>query len=243
MANLLFLLLLYGDDAMRTFKFFSILVLYGSLLSQAQAAPVMVSALRSPADTYSLFYIDGAKLRGGTSVAEEQIILTDQLAALDPPLKPCFAGRDLNPTSIRCGSGTTQMQLGSSEFFGYDLETLLIGPPITLNRGVRQLWFSNFLAPTILGPGDNVGRIASIHFTGRMAQFGMLVDPGANASLSSIQFIVNDHALSPVALTPGVVQFVGVEDSQGFTDLTIVGAGITRAFVADQFSIVPLANF
>jgi hypothetical protein len=228
---------------MRTFTFFAVLTLYVGLSQGVQAAPVMVPALRSTADTYSLFYIDGARLRGGTSVAQEQAILTAQLAALTPPLKPCFATGDLNATNIRCGSGTTQMQLGISELFGYNLETLLTGVPITLDRGVRQLWFSNFLSPNGTIPGDAVGRLARIHFAGRMAQFGMLVDPGVNASLNSIQFIVNGQALPPQPLTSGVVQFVGVEDPQGFTDLTVIAGGVTRAFVADKLAFVPLANF
>ncbi len=228
---------------MRTFTFFAVLTLYVGLSQGVQAVPVMVPALRSTADTYSLFYIDGARLKGGTSVAQEQAILTAQLAALTPPLKPCFATADLNATNIRCGSGTTQMQLGISEIFGYNLETLLTGVPVTLDRGVRQLWFANFLSPNGTIPGDSVGRLARIHFTGRMAQFGMLVDPGLNASLTSIQFIVNGQALPPQPLTAGVVQFVGVEDPQGFTDLTVIAGGVTRAFVADKLAFVPLANF
>lgn len=228
---------------MRTFTFFAILTLYVGLSLRVQAAPVMVPSLRSTANTYSLFYIDGSRLRGGISVAQEQVFITGQLAALTPPLKPCFASGDLNPTSIRCGTGTTQMQLGISEIFGYSLETLLQPAPIALDRGVKQLWFSNFLSPNGTMPGDSVGRNARIHFTGRMAQFGMLVDPGVFTSLSSIQFIVNGKALAPTPLTAGVVQFVGVEDTQGFTDLTIIAAGVTRSFVADQLAFVPLANF
>ncbi|MDD1620376.1 MAG: hypothetical protein LUQ11_02760 [Methylococcaceae bacterium] len=228
---------------MRTFTFLAILILYAGLSLRVQAAPVMVPALRDTADTYTLFYIDPKRLDSGVSVAQEQAILTSQLAALSPPLKPCFAAGDLNPSNIRCGKGNTQMQLGTSEVFGYDLETLLIGAPITVARGVRELWFSNFMSPNGTIPGDSVGRLARIHFTGRMAQFGMLVDPGLNASLASIQFIVNGQALPPKPLTTGVVQFVGVEDPQGFTDLTIIAGGVTRAFVADKLAFVPLANF
>lgn len=228
---------------MRTLTFFTILILYAGLSLRVEAAPTLIPALRSTADTYSLFFVDGTRLKGGTSVAQEQAILTDQLATLTPPLKPCFATGDLNPTNIRCGTGTTQMQLGISEIFGYSLETLLQPAPITLDRGVKQLWFSNFMAPNGTIAGDSVGRVARIHFTGRMAQFGMLVDPGLNASLTSVQFIVNGQALPPTPLTAGVVQFVGVEDRQGFTDLTIIGAGVTRAFVADKLALVPLANF
>lgn len=228
---------------MRPFSFIAALAFYAGLSQGVQAAPVMVPTLRSTADTYSLFYVDGTRLKGGSSVAQEQAFLTSQLLALSPVLKPCFTIGDLNPTNIRCGTGTSQMQLGTSELYGYNLETLLVGAPVALNRGVRQLWFSNFLAPNLTIPGDSVGRIARIHFTGRMAQFGMLVDPGLNASLNSLQFIVNGQALPPQQFTPGVVQFVGVEDKEGFTDLTIVAGGVTRAFVADKLAFVPLANF
>lgn len=228
---------------MRTFTFFAIMTLYVCLGLQVQAAPTMITALRDTANTYSLFYIDGSRLKGGTSVAQEQAILIAQLTALTPPLRPCFASGDLNPTNIRCGSGTTQMQLGISELFGYSLETLLQSVPVALDRGVKQLWFSNFLSPNGTIPGDSVGRNARIHFTGRMAQFGMLVDPGLNASLTSIQFIVNGKALPPTPLAAGAVQFVGVEDPQGFTDLTIIAGGVTRSFVADKLAFVPLANF
>ncbi|MGR8931790.1 MAG: hypothetical protein ACU836_14225 [Gammaproteobacteria bacterium] len=227
---------------MRTFNLITLLTLSASLAPPVQAAPAMIPATRDTPEIYSLFYIDAARLKG-SSVAQEEAYLTEQLAALTPPRKPCFASGDLNATNIRCGSGTTQIQLGISEIYGYDLETLLVGAPITLNRGVRQLWYANFMSPNLTIPGDSVGRIARFHFTGRMAQFGMLVDPGANSSLNSIQFIVNGEALPPKPLTAGVVEFVGVEDSQGFTDVTIIAAGITRAFVADQLAIVPLANF
>ena len=229
---------------MRIFALFAILTLYAGLSLPVQAAPVMVPALRSTATTYSLFFVDGARLRGGvTAVATAKTALTAQLAALTPPLKPCFTTGDLNATNIRCGTGTSQMQLGISELFGYNLETLLVGVPFTLDRGVRQLMASNFLSPVLTTPGDGAGRIGRIHFTGRMAQFGMLVDPGLNASLNSIQFIVNGQALPPQPLTAGVVKFVGVEDTHGFTDLTVIAAGVSRAFVADQLAFVPLANF
>jgi hypothetical protein len=228
---------------MRTFTFFAILILYAGLSLPVQAAPVMVPALRSTADAYSLFFVDSKRLRGGVSVPQAQAALTAQLAALTPPLKPCFTTGDLNATNIRCGTGTTQMQLGISELFGYNLETLLVGVPVTLDRGVRQLMASNFLSPVLTTPGDSAGRVTRIHFTGRMAQFGMLVDPGLNASLNSIQFIVNGQALPPQTLTAGVVKFVGVEDPQGFTDITVIAAGVSRAFVADQLAFVPLANF
>lgn len=228
---------------MRTFSFFSILMLYAGLGPLVQAAPVMVAGLRETAETYSLFYIDPKKLRGGLSVAQEQALLTEQLTALTPPLKPCFSSGNLNITNLRCGSGTTQMQLGSGEIYSYNLESLLLAVPITLDRGVTPIWFANFLAPDETIPGDNLGRVARIHFTGRMAQFGMLVDPGINGSLSNIQFIVNGQALPPKPMNPGAAQFVGVEDKQGFTDITIIAGGATRAFVADKLAFLPLAKF
>jgi hypothetical protein len=232
---------------MRILTFFFVLALYGGMSLSVQAAPVAISAVRSTADTYSLFFVDAKGLRNGRSAAQAMLSLTDQLAVLTPPLKPCFTTGDLNATNIRCGSGSNQMQLGVSEIFSYNLETLLLGVPVTLERGVRQLMTSNFLSPnqfTIPAtPGDSAGRVARIHFTGQMAQFGMLVDPGLFNSLNTIQFIVNGHALSPVALTGGVVQFVGVEDAQGFTDLTVIASGVTRAFVADKLAFLPLAKF
>lgn len=230
---------------MRTFAFFAVLLFYVGLSLRVQASPIMIPALRSTADTYSLFYIDPKKLDSKLTVAQEQAILTSQLAALTPPLKPCFTTGNLNTTNIRCGTGTRQMQLGISEVFGYNLESLLAGQPepITLDKGVTPIWFANFQSPDLAIPGDSVGRIARIHFTGRMAQFGMQVDPGLNGSLNSIRFIVNGQVLPPASLTAGVIQFVGVEDPQGFTDLTIIAGGNTRAFVADKLAFVPLANF
>lgn len=241
---------------MRTYTFFLILTLYAGLSLPVQAVPVMVPALRSTANTYSIFFINPKQLSGNTSVAQAQIALTNQLAALTPPLKSCFTDIDFNGTNIRCGTGNAQMQLGISEFFGYNRETLLQGlPSNTLDKSVHKVWASNFLTPPITQPPTPTenGRVARIHFTGRMAQFGMLVDPGrAGApqlntvllgSLNTIQFIVNGQALPPKPITAGVVQFIGVEDTHGFTDITVIAAGVTRAFVADKLAFVPLANF
>lgn len=228
---------------MRTFTFFAILILYAGLSLRAQAAPVMVSALRSTAETYVLFYIEPKRLPSGMTVALEQANLTAELAAMTPPMKPCFANGNLNATNIRCGTGTLQMQLGINELFSYNLETSLPALPFNLDKGVTQTWFANFLSPDGIIPGDNFGRLTRIHFTGRMAQFGMLVDPGLNGSVNSIQFIVNGKALAPTPLIAGTVQFVGVEDPQGFTDLTVIAGGATRAFVADKLAFVPLAKF
>ena len=228
---------------MRTFKLFAIFMLYTGLCLPVQAAPKMVASLKNVAETYSVFFIDAKVLRKGITVPQAQATLTAQLAALTPPIKPCYTNADLNATNIRCGTGNTQMQLGSVELYSYNLETLLPGLPIVLDKGVHELMVANFVSPNIGIVGDTTGRIAHVHFTGRVAQFGLDVDPGINASAQSIQLVVNGQALPPQTLTPGVVQFVGVEDQQGFTDVTIISSSITRAFVADKFAFVPLAKF
>lgn len=209
----------------------------------AQAAPVMVPALKSPAQTYAFFYTDTTALlkKKIDPVAFKQSV-ADQLAPLG--VQPCWTATDLNATNIRCGDlAAGQMRLGINELFSYTLEALLPKDPITVPKDAnfKQVFIANAISAGGNVTPDIVGRVSGIHFSTRVAQFGMLVDPN---SATTIQFIVNDQALPPQTLTTGVPQFVGVEDPHGFSDVTIVAGGpLGQGFVADRLSFVPLSQF
>jgi hypothetical protein len=124
----------------------------------------------------------------------------------------------------------------------------------TLNKLILTSKGSNFVVGTVGVPnsGDATGRVVNVHFNQRVTRFGLLVDAGQAAapSLQGMQFFVNRQTTPVKALTGGVPIFVGVEDSAGFTDVTIITTGEvgnptteTRSWIADQFSFLPLAAF
>lgn len=209
----------------------------------AEAAPVMVPALKSPARTYAFFYTDTAALlkkKINPDTFKQSVAV--QLAPAG--VTPCWTPGDLNSTDIRCGDlATGQMQLGVNELFSYTLEALLPKDVISLPKdaNLKQVFIANSVAAGGNITPDIVGRVSRIHFTIRIAQFGMLVDPN---SATTVQFIVNDQALPPQALTTGVPRFVAVEDPHGFSDVTIIAGGaLGQGFVADRLGFVPISRF
>ena len=156
-------------------------------------------------------------------------------------ITPCPIAADLNLTGFGCGNGA--IRFGNNELFTYNTGTLIKPVSVNLDNGVRQQYGANFLSPNGTFPGDSTGRVVGIHFKQRMAQFGLMIDPGLAGSVNGIQFIVNRQATPVQPIAAGVPQFVGVEDSAGFTDVTIIASGTPRAWIADQFSYLPLAAF
>jgi hypothetical protein len=237
------------DLSMQFFKYkVLIALLIGMASATAYATPINIPAVRVTQDTkvYTFFTFDAqklGKLRPPLSVQQAKVRLDQQLLA-DPAtsnITACPITGDVNATNVTCGNGA--IQFGGGEFFTYSLATDLPGIPLRLDNGVREQFGANFLSPNNPAPGDTTGRVVRIHFNKRMAQFGLMIDPGPGGSVSGIQFIVNRQTTPVQALTPGIPQFVGVEDSAGFTDVTIIATGTVRAWVADQFSYLPLANF
>ena len=239
---------------MRFFKFHVLIALSFWIVSAVDAAPITIPAVRTTPTTkvYTFFTFDAAALsRQGLFVTRELQNLTQQLISNDPAvpsITPCEIAGDLNVTGVSCGNGA--IRFGTNELFTYNTANAL--PAVTnrfpkgtrLVKGIRQQYGANFLSPNpVTGTGgDTTGRVVRIHFNQRMAQFGLMIDPGAS-SVNGIQFIVNRQATPVQTLTAGVPQFVGVEDSAGFTDVTIIASGTPRAWIADQFSYVPLAAF
>ena len=227
---------------MKILKLFALPVVCLWLGSPAQAAPRVISAMAGAATTYSFFNVDANKLKGRT-VAEVQNALQLQLDSAG--LTACWVTGDLNATNINCGNGA--MRFGNTELYTYNLETRIPGFPLDKEMKVviREAQGVNFISPNGTVLGDTTGRVVRIHFKQRVERFGMLVDAGAATapSVNGIQFIVNRQSTPVQPLTAGAPQFVGVEDSAGFTDVTIVASGTPRAWIADQFAFVPLAAF
>ena len=137
------------------------------------------------------------------------------------------------------------MRFGNAELYTYNLETNIPGVPFALDRAIGEAQGVNFIAPNGTVLGDTKGRVVRIHFNRRVAQFGMLVDAGAAASpsVNGIQFIVNRQSTPVQTITAGAPQFVGVEDSAGFTDVTIVASGTPQSWIGDHFAYLPLVAF
>ncbi len=208
----------------------------------AQAAPVMVPSLRSTATTYAFFYTNTENLlkkRINPDLFKQNIE-----AQLPPGISACWTQIDQNATNINCGNlATGQMQLGGNELFSYVFEILLPKDPIIVQKdgNLKQVFIANAISAGGNVPADVTGRASRIHFTTRVAQFGMLVDPN---SATTIQFIINNQALPPQQLTPGVAQYFGVEDKHGFNDITIIAGGaLGQSFVADRIGFLPLSKF
>jgi hypothetical protein len=189
---------------------------------------------------------------------------TNQTPPLPVPITPCsingdqgitgvfFSCEDDGQPSVSGGRGA-EIRFETNALFSYDLDSALpkiVDPKLldsTFNKAFQELPAANFLSPAFATPGDTTGRVVRIHFNQRIAQFGFLVDPGPQLnsinSVGGIQFIVNDQT-TPVQRTPvGSLTFVGVQDSAGFTDVTVIPSGANQAWVADQFTYLPLANF
>jgi hypothetical protein len=230
---------------MKMIKIIGLAACYAVLNATVQAAPTLISAMGTSATTYSLFAINTKKLPFGTSPTQVQNLLQAQLDLATPKLTGCWVTGDLNRSPVNCGNGA--MQFGSTDFYTYNLGTTLAPFPLdkTLKPLILEALGANFITAIPGTIGDPYGRVVNIHFKQRVAQFGMLVDAGqvGAQSINGLQFIVNRQTTPVKPLTAGAPNFVGVEDSAGFTDLTIIASGSTRAWVADQFSFVPLSAF
>ncbi|NJD05912.1 MAG: hypothetical protein FIA97_05375 [Methylococcaceae bacterium] len=205
----------------------------------------MISAVKAGAQVYDFYVLDARKLQKiGLSTNQELAKLATQLAPFG--VKPCEILTDLNATGISCGDAANGfIQFGRNEFFSYNSPFDL--PPSFAAKvedpGVTKRYGSNFLATTVIGQIQTPGRAVQYHFTQRMAQFGLLLE-APNSSANAVQFIVNNQVLPAQTLTPNVPVFLAVEDSHGFTDVTIVpSGGATMSYVADHFSYLPLTQF
>jgi hypothetical protein len=229
---------------MRFFKYYVLIAL--STVATVQAAPTAISAVRvTPATkVYTFFTFDAKKLaKLGLFVSDEIAKLTQQLASTNPAvasITPCEVPGDLNFTQLSCGNG--EIRFGDRELYTFNTGFNIPAVGVRLDNGVHQEYGINFLAPNNLFPGDGAGRVVRVQFKQRMAQFSLLIDTNTGTS-NGIQFIVN-HQSTPVRPLPAAgVTFVGVEDSDGFTDVTIITSGGSRQWYSDRFSYLPLANF
>ena len=244
---------------MKNLKRISLAVLCAGLSYQVQAAPKLISAMGKAATTYSLFVVDTAKtLKAGFTVAQAQTALQTELDlnTIAPKLTACFVTGDLNITPVNCGNGAIQFR--NADFYTYNIPSNI--PVYPLSKALKSLFLetqgANFLSSSTnaLGqiiPGDTTGRVVNVHFKQRVAQFGMLVDAGqvGAPSVSGIQFLVNRQTTPIQVLRGGIPTLVGVEDTAGFTDVTLITSGEigstteARAWIADHFAFVPLAAF
>ncbi|MCX7084103.1 MAG: hypothetical protein NTY69_01040 [Methylococcales bacterium] len=212
----------------------------------AQAAPKAITAMASPATTYSFFTVNTSKIPNGSTFASIQASLQAQLDLNSPKLTACWVTGDANRTAINCGNGA--MQLETNEAYTYNIGTSIAPYPLPtkeLKAAILESQVSNFISSVLGTAGDLTGRVVNIHFKQRVAQFGMIVDSGqANApSITGLQFVINHQTVPVQSLTGGAPNFVGIEDKAGFTDLTIIASGSSRAWVADQLAFVPLSAF
>ncbi|MGJ0483563.1 MAG: hypothetical protein ACR65R_03385 [Methylomicrobium sp.] len=230
------------DIKMRILKLLLLAIMWVLFGSYSHAAPRVISAMAGGATAYSFFVVDTKRLNGRT-IQQVQNELQQQLDANATGLTACWVAGDLNATNINCGNGA--LRFGNTELYTYNLETNIPGVPFVTDKAIREAQGANFISPNGTVVGDTVGREVRIHFNQRVVQFGMLIDAGAAVapSVNRVQFIVNRQPVSAQRLVPGVVNFAGVEDPNGFTDVTIISSGIPRSWIADQFSFVPLTAF
>ena len=211
-------------------------------------APQLFPYQPSGGSTYALFFLNNKNIK--LSPSQELATLKAQL--LPSGLSPCLVSTDINATPIKCGSGL--LNFGSNELYSYTLSNNLHKLPLTLNKGVKQVFTANFRSPQGLIPGDKQGKMVDIHFGQPVAQFAMNVNSGQliAPSIYAVTFVVgtgvNQFALTQI-LQPGA-HWVGVQVPAGFTDLAVIPledstnpTTSSHAFVADQFSVVTKAQF
>lgn len=232
----------------------------------SQAAPALIGAdqVKAGKTTFSMYFIDAANLRKGSpvlSVTQAQTTLQQRLNAAGEGITACFLAADINANNVNCGGGL--MRLGVDLF---STTTPLNHVPPTLNWLAEDAntrldkttseYMINIRNTTVLtGPFDTA-RVVKVTFNKRIAQFGFQVDPysfntdpaappNEGRILDGIQFIVNGQATPFSDLTTslrGDLPFVGVEDSNGFTEVTIVASG-GGSLRPDRYTVVPLSNF
>lgn len=205
--------------------------------------PAIIQYQPTGGSTFTLFFMDKKRLL--SSPAQEWATLQGQLSSFG--ISPCLVTADLNATPIRCGNGL--VQFGTNELYTYGRPFNLQKVPITLNRGVKQVFAADFRSPAGIIPGDPVGRVVHVQFNQPVSEFAMNFDSGQALapSIGAVRFIVGtgENAVNlEQPLDPGTTQWAGVQVPSGFTDLVVVPLeGATQAFVIDQFSVVTKAQF
>ncbi|MEI6270516.1 MAG: hypothetical protein WCP01_16695 [Methylococcaceae bacterium] len=250
---------------MKNIKLLGLAVCCAGLGLKAQAAPTVIPSMASTATTYSFFTVQTPPV-GVLALTVKNLLQSElNLSTALPKLTACWVTGDLNVTPVNCGNGA--MQFGNGDLFTYNGASIIPNFPMsktvitgldpkkstTLTKLILPSKGANFTVGTIGVPnsGDSTGRVVTVHFKQRVAQFGMLVDSGQALapSIGGIQFLVNRQTTPVQTLTGGVAKFVGVEDRAGFTDVTIIASGdpaVTtgaRGWIADHFSFVPLSAF
>ena len=218
--------------------------------STTGSAPALISYQPTGGTTYALFYMNTQRLV--SSQAQELARLTDQLSPFG--LSPCLVAADVNATPIKCGNGL--VEFGTNELYSYGRPFNLQKVPLTLDRGVKQVFGANFLSAVRLIPGDSTGRTVHFHSKELVAQVAINIDSGqlGAPSIYAVKFVVGtgvDQVALTQVLQPGT-QWAGVQVPAGFTDLAVVPLldpnqlNITtnaQAYVTDQFSVVTKAQF
>jgi hypothetical protein len=144
---------LINGEAMKLLK---VALLMSTLFAvTAHAEPVAINAMDPGATAYSLFVLDAKKVKSPKQA------LSNLAAKLVPlGLAPCQVGTDRNYTPIKCPG----IEFGANEMYTYNLEINLQKMPVTLDRGIKQVFGVNFRSPAGLIPGDSVGRVVHVHF-------------------------------------------------------------------------------
>ncbi|ESS73887.1 hypothetical protein MGMO_8c00240 [Methyloglobulus morosus KoM1] len=244
---------MYTNKFTRTVAF----ALCSAFALPAAAAPKLIGDgdLKAAKTSYMFFYADPKKVKLTTATIEAQ--LQERLIAAGLNTTPCLIPADLNANNLVCGNA---VRFGT-DFFSFNSITNIPKPTLPFTGADKQsgldrisLEFGVNGRSPALGQPNEAPRVVQIRFNKRIAQFGMVFDPFIVTNSpdlqegrvsDGIQFIVNGQA-TPVRdftqETRGNIPFVGVEDSHGFTELTIISTG-GGSIIGDQFTIVPLANF
>jgi hypothetical protein len=222
------------------------------------AAPRLIGEtdLKATKTSYSFFYADPNKVQLTTATILTQ--LQARLVAAGLSTTPCLIPADQNANNMACGSGAIRF---GTDFFSFNSITNIPKPNLPFTAADADTGLDNVSlefgvngrVPLINQPNE-VPRVVHVRFNKRIAQFGMAFDPYIVTDSTDllegrvsdgVQFIVNGQA-TPVRdftqETRGNIPFVGVEDTHGFTELTIISTG-GGSIIGDQFTIVPLANF
>ncbi len=222
------------------------------------AAPRLIGTadLKVAKTSYSFFFADPKKVLLTTAAIQSQLQALLIAAGLDTT--PCLIPGDLNVNNMVCGNG--EIRFGA-DFFSFNSITNIPKPTLPFTAADKDsgldsvsLEFGvNGRAPA-LGQPNEAPRVIQLRFNKRIAQFGLVFDPFIVTNTTDltegrvsdgIQFIVNGQATPVRDFTQelrGNIPFVGVEDSHGFTEVTIISSG-GGSIIGDQFTIVPLANF
>ncbi|MBK8814375.1 MAG: hypothetical protein IPN42_02170 [Methylococcaceae bacterium] len=229
-----------------------------ALTAPSLAAPRLIgdTDLKAAKTSYSFFYADPSKVLLTTATIQTQ--LQQRILAAGLSVKPCLIPGDLNVSNLVCDGGAIRF---GADFFAFNSTTNIpkANLPFTVadeDSGLDKVSMEfgvNGRTPVLNQPNE-APRVIQIRFNNRIAQFGMVFDPYIVTDTpdlfegrvtDGIQFIVNGQSTPFRDLTQetrGNVPFVGVEDPNGFTEVTIISSG-GGSIIGDQFTIVPLANF